>query len=448
MTTKKFAFDTAATPQASNQCLCSNDKCCKMQPWFVVISAALFFFYIYIQMNVFNAVGPAILKEFNCDALQLSKLASYYFYGNILFLFPAGVISDRFSIRKLLTIAVMLCVICTYFFATAHSLVLMNLARFGIGLTGAFCFLPAIKLASRWFPANRIALVVGLVVTVGMLGGTAAQTPLTLLADSIGWRNATLAIAGLGVLLLLIILVCVRDYPTNMAQNSNTPRSGSTAISFWHSIIMVLKNTQNWFTGFYISLLNLPLFVLGGTWGSLYLVQAHALSRADASYVTSMLFVGMIIGSPLAGWISDKLGLRRLPMVIGMVIATALMMTIVYSPSLSFVTLATLFFVFGVIASTQVIGYPVVNESNPPALTATANALSSILIVGGGTLTPIFGALLEKNWDHKIVDGIAIYAVSDYRVAMTMFIVAFIIGLIFVLLVKETHCRNITVKNE
>lgn len=41
-------------------------------------------------------------------------------------------------------------------------------------------------------------------------------------------------------------------------------------------------------------------------WGSLYLVQIRGLMQADASFVTSMLFIGTIIGAvPVVGWLSQ-----------------------------------------------------------------------------------------------------------------------------------------------
>lgn len=436
-----------------NKCQC----CCSMQPWLVVMSASLFFFYVFVQMNIFNAISPALLKEFNFSAVQLGNLAAYYFYGNVIFLFPAGILLDRLSIRKLMIAVVAIGVVCTYIFSTAHDITTMSLARLGTGLAGAFALLPCIKLASRWFPANRLALVIGLVITVAMLGGMVAQTPATLLTDHFGWRNTVLAGAGLGVLFLVIIATFVRDYPAHMLQSmrdsaaatqqqaaASSSAPATPVIGFWKSLGMVLKNGQTWLAGVYVSLINLPVLILGGTWGALYLVQGHGLDREHASYITSMIFLGMIIGSPLAGWISDKLCLRRMPMIVSAVLALALMLIIVNVPGLPFGALLASFLVLGILMGAQVIGYPVATENNPPAFTATANALASTLIMAGGTLAPAFGWLLEMKWDHRIVDGVSMYAASDYRLAMSMFVVALVVGLIAALLIKETHCKNIT----
>ena len=40
----------------------------RLQPWVVILSAALFFFYEFIQMNMFNAIDPSLIKAFSVTA--------------------------------------------------------------------------------------------------------------------------------------------------------------------------------------------------------------------------------------------------------------------------------------------------------------------------------------------------------------------------------------------
>lgn len=53
--------------------------------------------------------------------------------------------------------------------------------------------------------------------------------------------------------------------------------------------------------------------------GTLYLEQRLDISSAQASIINGMLFLGAIIGSPLVGWISDRIGLRIVPMKVGVI---------------------------------------------------------------------------------------------------------------------------------
>lgn len=87
-------------------------------------------------------------------------------------------------------------------------------------------------------------------------------------------------------------------------------------MGFWPSIIKALSNSQNWFGGLYTSLLNISIFIIGSSFGSLYLEQAYHFTKTQASFCSSMIFIGTIFGSPILGNLSDRIGLRRRPMII------------------------------------------------------------------------------------------------------------------------------------
>lgn len=414
----------------------------EFKPWLVCLTAALFFFFIFIQINAFNAINLYLASSFGVSATKISQLSSYYFIGNVLFLFPAGMILDRFSIRRTILLAFLLTILATYIFAITDQFWLAALCRLVIGLCGAFVLLSCIKLATRWLPPQRMALITGLVVTMAMFGGMVAQTPLTLITDHFGWRNALLFDTGLGVICWLLIFAIVRDYPDGHEEIIATQKQQLGAMGIWRTLGKVIVNPQNWYGGLYTSLINLPIFLLGALWGVSYLAQAHNLTRHRASYVTSMLFVGMIVGSPLLGWFSDRIGRRRRPMIIGAIISLLIILLIIYVPNLSFSGYLITFFLLGFIISSQNIGYPLVAESNPPALTGTAMGLASTLIMAGGLTQPLFGWLMDLKWDHTMVNGMPIYSASNYHLAMLIMPIAFAMALIMALLAKETYCKT------
>src|SRR3989338_5059083 len=101
--------------------------------WMVVVTAALFFLYEFIQMNLFNAINVELREAFNLDAEQLGQLFSMYFYANALCLFPVGNLIDRYSTKKLLMLAVTICTIGTFMFAVANAYWMAASGRFLVG---------------------------------------------------------------------------------------------------------------------------------------------------------------------------------------------------------------------------------------------------------------------------------------------------------------------------
>src|SRR5579862_5129485 len=110
------------------------------QGWIVILAASLYFFYEFIQLNLFNAIDVQLMKAFNLNAPQLGQLSSMYFYANLLFLFPAGILLDRFSTKKILLCAITLSTLGTFIFAISSTYSEAAIARFVIGAGAAFCF--------------------------------------------------------------------------------------------------------------------------------------------------------------------------------------------------------------------------------------------------------------------------------------------------------------------
>lgn len=415
--------------------------------WVVVLTSALFFFYIFIHMNMLNVIGDELSREFGFNAKQISQVYAAFTYGNVLFLLPAGLLLDRFSSKKLLVNAFLVAAIASYFFSMAASFAMMSLCRFIIGLVAAFSFLSAIKIASRWFKSEQMALVIGMTVTIGMLGGLVSQTPLAMVAAELGWRGASKVIAYLGLAIVLLQLLLVKDAPVNAdspIKSANDKVGGvskADTMGLAQSIKMTLANRQNWFAGLYTALINLPVVILGGAWGVPHLVQVHQHTKTDATNITSMVFIGMMLGCPIIGWISDRLKLRKLPMIIGALLFIVVMAILIFSTSVSLCMGLVIYLLIGLLSGSQVVGYPVIAESNPPSIAATATSLSSILIVSGGMLVPIYGWLLDRTDAGRMVTEVESYVYSHtaFFNANIMMLVGAGLALIVAVLIKETY---------
>lgn len=410
--------------------------------WVVCISASLFFFYEFIQMNMFNAISAPFMQDLHLNATQLGKISSFYFIANVIFLFFAGMLLDRFSSKKIILIALSICIGGTALFAASTHLAWASACRFLTGIGGAFCFLSVIRLATRWFPAARMALVIGVVVTMAMIGGMIAQTPLTLLVQAVNWRWALLIDACFGLVIFGLILILVQDFPPSYAEQHQREHQQIHQMGYWKSIRLAFLKMQNWWGGIYTCLMNLPLSLLGGIWGALYLASTHQLSHLQATYVTSMLFLGTIIGGPISGWISDRIRLRRLPMMIGAVSALILIFIIMLTPQLSLISLIILFLALGLMTSTQIIGYPTVAENSISAITAMSVSVVNIATMGGQAIfQPIFGRLMD--WYAKMHhQTMGVYVSDDFYWAMYIFPVGFVVALVAVFKLRETYCRR------
>lgn len=413
-------------------------------PWIVCFTAALFFFYEFIQMHMFNAISVALIQTFHLNAAQLGNLSATYLYADVIFLLPAGILLDRFSTRLIILIAVSICIAGTLLFALAQHVWVAAVAHFLAGIGNGFCFLSCIRLASRWFPPQRMALVTGLIVTFAMAGGIVAQTPLTILSAAVGWRAALLFNGCLGLLIWIAIWLFVQDCPPQYQATQQQYKLQLKQLGFWQSLWRAIANKQNWYCGIYTSLLNLPIMLLCALWGNLYLTQVHHISALQASYAITLIFIGTIIGCPLIGWLSDQWGYRKPPVILGTCLALVTVLALLFSAQLSYIQILVIFFMLGLFTSAQVLGYPSVTENNPPILTSTAMGLASVLIMGGGAFAqPLFGLIMDWQTHGNLASG-HLYAPYAYQYAMLILPIAFFIALLMAALSRETRCQRLS----
>jgi sugar phosphate permease len=338
-------------------------------------------------------------------------------------------------------IALAVCTFSTFVFSYATHFWLAAAMRALSGFGAAFCLLSVMRLATRWFPTTKLALAIGVVVTMAMIGGMVAQTPVAVLNEYVGWRKMVRIDSGMGLIFIAIIFWQVRDFPLHSTLKMQTQKMLHN-VSFWHSVFSVWKNPQNWLAGCYTSFLNLPILVIGALWGTNYLCQVHHLSMHEATSVSMVLFLGTIIGCPTLGWVSDTLKRRKLPMIICAFIAIVNVLLIMYWPTPSYTIITMLFFSLGFITSAQIISYPLIAESNPNALAGTATGWAAVLIMGGGAVgQPMFGWLLDRDWNGVKVAGVPVYSAADYLYAWRFIPIMFVVALILSLILKETNSK-------
>lgn len=415
----------------------NDDYQSSLLPWLVCFAATMFFFFEFIQGNMFASIAANIMQDFQIQADKMAYLSSIYYLSNVIFLFVAGVILDRYSIKNTILLAMLFCVLSTFVLAYSHSFYVALLCRFVTGIGSAFCFLGPVRLASHWFPPKRMALVTGAIVTVAMTGGMLAQYPLTKLVAYVGWRQAVLDVGVLGFAMLILMVFWIKERPQIAVKKEGKPIKILTAAK------KAYLNSQYLRAALYTSLMNMGIAVFGAMMGTLYLEQRLSISAEQASMVNGMLFFGAIIGAPLMGWISDKAGLRILPMKVGVLASLFTLIAILYLP-VSLNTMTMLFFLLGLFTSAQVISYALVAESSSPVMTATAVSVISILTQGGYLIYQnLFSTLLTNHGGMHLIHDVPVYPLDAYQQAAVILPMGLLIAFLLLFGLKETHCRQV-----
>jgi len=384
----------------------------KFLPFFVCFSASLFFFYEFIQGNMFSSIADNLMRDFQMGADKMTYLSSIYYLSNVIFLFVAGYVLDHYSPKKTLLIAMISCVLSTFLFAHTTSYSVALFCRFIAGIGSAFCFLGPIRVASHWFPANRMAMITGIIVTFAMTGGIISQYPMAQMVQHIGWREAVDVVGWFGMVLFVLMMLGIRE--------TNTPceiKHEPVQINVLETFKKIYLNASIIKAALYTSLMNMAVAVFGAMMGTLYLMQRLSITKSQASMINAMLFLGAIIGGPLVGWISDHLQKRVMPMKIAAAITLWLSLMIMYLPLAPW-QMGILFFLMGLVTAAQVISYAFVAETHPPAITAMAVSAISVLTQGGYVVYQnIYSFILTHFSPATLAQGTPVYPLASYQMA-------------------------------
>jgi MFS family permease len=395
-------------------------------------TGAMFFFYAWVLRVAPSVMIDEMMRDLSVGGAVIGNLSAVYFFGYAGMQVPVGLLIDRFGPRRLMTAAALVCAGGCVIFAASSGIAGVATGRFLIGASAAFSLVGAMSIAGLWFPARRFALLSGLAMMLGMAGGVVGQAPLRLVVDGLDWRGAVLALAGGGVLLGIAAWTTVRDRPKE-------PGSSGRMLA---GLSRVVRNRQTWL----IAVAGLgttgPLLGFAGLWCVPYFVATLGIDRAAAAAITSMVFIGWGVGAPLVGWASDRIGRRRSPFILGLVICTAAMSAILAFPGLPIPVLMALCFGCGFGGSSQIAGFAAAREHNPVAYSGTALGLVNGMVTGAGALfQPLLGWLLDLNWQGRLVDGARVYDPSAYRIAFGAIIACCIVGLLCTLALRETYCK-------
>ncbi|WP_342220557.1 MFS transporter [Rickettsiella endosymbiont of Miltochrista miniata] len=408
-------------------------------PWLVCGLGALFYCYEYFLRILPSVMTEDLLKMFNISGLAFGNLVAFYYYAYTPMQLPVGMMMDRFGPRKLLAFACLICAVGTYLFAH-HYLSTAQVGRFLVGFGSAFAFVGMLKLAAIWFPPSRFAFIAGMATSLGMIGAMTGDIVLSKLVFTLG-STVTLYISAVIGLLLTVCLWYV--IPEAKSVKTTQEGGGTLTLSygeFFQAVFKLCRNPQMWLVGVIGSLLYLSLSAFAEVWGIPYLIRTYGLSNSTAAVNISFIFLGWAIGSPLVGWISDKIGNRRHPIIIGALLGAFLFTLLIYFPFFSSHYLAIILFSFGLCSSAQIIVFPIARELNVQGLAGTAIAVTNLLVMLGGALSePLIGKALDVVTGTHVRGNLMAFSVESFQHALTIIPVAFVIAAVLAVFVKETR---------
>lgn len=397
--------------------------------WLITV---VYYFYQYALRSAPSVMLPQLSDAFGITATGVAAMAGLFYYGYSPFSLVAGVALDRLGPRKVVPIGAAAVGIGALMFATGQQ-ELASIGRVIQGAGGVFALIGAVYIVNTNFPAARAATLIGATQMFGMAGGSAGQFMVgPAIAYGLPWNVfwMTMGVIGLAIGAVLFLLLPGRDRKAAAPAASGDDDWLKAA---GRALLTVFRNPQSILCGMIAGLLFIPTTIFDMIWGVRYLQEAHQFEYADAVLRSALVPFGWIIGCPLMGAISDRLGRRKPVIIFGAIVLLVCLAWILYGPRGVFPPYV-LAVVMGIASGVAMLPYTVIKEANPPQYGGTATGVINFLnFTFSALLGPVFGWLLVL-----VSGGGSSFELEHYQSAFEPLLYGVGLAIVFTVLLKET----------
>lgn len=416
------------------------------QAWINWVLGVLFVVFVFTLQTGYAITNVAMSKDLGISLAQIGFIGTIYTFAFAIAQFASGSILDKLGTRWMLPIASAVVTLGAFLFAFAPGSKVLLLSQVLMAVGGSFGFVGAGFVGGKWFAPIKYGFMFCLVQFVASLSAIAGQASIGALIQNNSWNTIIQGMAIIGVILTIVMFIVMRD-PVKEGQ---VPMKWVGLKSFMDelhsSLHEVMSIRDTWVNALIGGATFGSMLSLGVVWGPRFLISG-GMDETAAFNVSSVMWLGLALGAPVFGWLSDFVKKRKTPMLFGCVVQTVAIIVILMQPSMSPTEASVWFFIWGFMSGGSMLNFPIGADLVKPALIGTSAAVvNAIQFIIGGILMAIPGRVLSgvgliahfrNTTAHKEVALTG--SVVDFQWALSILPFTLGIALIVFFFLKETY---------
>ncbi len=405
------------------------------EAWLIWVLATTFVVWLFAIQTGYAVVSPEIQKSAGLSLEQIGLAASVYTWVFAVMQFFSGALLDRFGSRPLLAIAVGFVTVGAFLYSGTTDFAVLALAQTVLALGASFGFVGAGYVGGKWFAAAKYGLMFGLVQAFASLGSAVGQPAILAFLQALTWQQLLVAFGCVGVLLVVLFVVFVRDPATGSAPGpaldpgrvpAAKQRRGNVLAQIFAELGRCFANRQVVLAALLSAASFGTMLAVGTLWGP-RIMEARGMSTVFATVLTAAAWLGLAIGAPLANVVSNRWGSRKWPAAISLALQGVSIALVIYLPTEVEGAALALMFAVGLFSGAQMLGFTVAGESVDASLIGSASAIvNGCCFIVSGLLTAIPTAFLPET-----------PALADYRAVLWLMPAVLAVGVVASLLLRE-----------
>jgi MFS family permease len=377
-----------------------------------------------MQRTSLGVAGLDAVERFDASASALASFAVLQLLVYAGLQVPVGLMVDRYGPRRLVVAGAVLMAAGQLVLALSTAIEVALAARILVGAGDALTFISVLRLVSAWMPPRRVPLMTQLTGILGQFGQVLSAVPLVVLLHGPGWTPAFLSAAALSVVAGVLVLVLVSDSPVGPVLVGDAPtlsEVGADLATAWRhpgTRLGLWSHFTSQFSGMVFALL----------WGFPFLVAGQGLPTGTASALLALFVIAAAAAAPFLGVLVSRHPLRRSWLVLTIIATNVLAWTAVLAlpgPAPLWL-LVVLVLVLATGGPGSMIGFDFARTFNPPNRLGTATGIVNV----GGFMASLLTMLAVGVVLDVLGDGVAGYALDDFRIAFAVQYVVWGVGVV------------------